>query len=238
MKSIVLFSGGIDSTTALAIAIGNHPENVVALTIRYGSKHMTSEGAAAEAIIEHYGCVYEIIDLPSGIFEGADSALMGDAPMPHVDYQDVVAEGPSATVVPFRNAVFLSIATAAALRWSASQVWLATHMADYAQWAYPDCSPEFVGSMAAAIYVGTMHEVRLVTPFSWLTKGAVVGMALQAGVPIDLTWSCYQGGSKHCGVCPTCRERIAAFLTAGCKDPVPYEIEPTWPAELIDWSLE
>lgn len=86
-----------------------------------------------------------------------------------------------------------------------------------------DCTPEFIGAMASAIYIGTYHQVRLHAPLTWLTKAEVIRLGVQLNVPYELTWSCYEGGGKHCGVCPTCRARKQAFMDADVVDPTEYE---------------
>jgi len=239
MKNVVLFSGGVDSTTALAMACKDGPEETLALSVTYGSKHESAEMRAARSIVDFFGCKHEIIKLPESIFQGNVSALMADADieMPQAEYQEVEKEGPSSTVVPFRNALFLTIATARAIIHDANYLWIATHMSDYANWAYPDCSPEFLGGMANAIYVGTMHKVRLITPFSWMAKTGIISIAKAYNVPLELTWSCYQGGLFHCGTCPTCLERIAAFNGAGFTDAVEYLTFPLWSLTNKPWEV-
>lgn len=228
MRSVVLLSGGMDSTTALAMARREGP--VIPLSIRYGSTHQVREGNAATRVAEWYGLSQEIvrIELPKEIFAGGTSALLGYDNIPNEEYHDIEKETPSVTVVPFRNALLISVATAIAESRGYDHVWAAVHGTDAAGWAYPDCTPEFTGAMANAIYVGTLHKVRLATPFSWATKSDIVKLAVQLEAPMHLTYSCYRGRQLHCGVCPTCLERIKAFSEAGYIDPVHYETEPIW----------
>lgn len=98
-------------------------------------------------------------------------------------------------------------------------------MDDGANWAYPDCTPEFNGSMASAIYIGTYHKVRLLTPLQWLTKTDVIVLGRAIDAPLHLTYSCYEGRLEHCGLCPTCVNRIEAFKRSGFNDPTHYEKE-------------
>jgi 7-cyano-7-deazaguanine synthase len=105
----------------------------------------------------------------------------------------------------------------------ASWVFWGAHAEDAENWAYPDCTPEFNGGMANAIYIGTYHKVRLAVPFQWLRKYQIVSRAFQLQAPLELTWSCYRGREKHCGTCPTCRARKAAFAQASHPDPTLYE---------------
>lgn len=101
-------------------------------------------------------------------------------------------------------------------------VYFGAHSEDAANWAYPDCTPEFIGSMANAIYIGSYQSIRLYTPLQWLFKSEVVELGDKLGVPFENTWSCYKGEDLQCGVCPTCRSRREAFITAHVKDPTTY----------------
>lgn len=232
METVVLLSGGMDSTTVLAQAIADGATRVWAVTANYNSRHASREQDAARAVVDWYTRMgYDIhhifVTLPD-VFRGAGSSLMGEQDVPRGVYQDPEVEGPSNTEVPFRNANLLSAATAIALTHQAKCLYFGPHASDHRRWAYPDCSPEFVGAMANAIYVGTLHRVRLVTPFIYMTKADVVTRAALLEAPLHLTWSCYEGQLLHCGVCPTCRERIGAFAEAGFADPVAYLIPQNW----------
>lgn len=222
MNRIVLLSGGMDSATALGLALEDK-SNVAALSIKYGSVHEEAEGNAARMVAEFYGLPLQTYNLPSSIFSGGTSSLMGMTAIPDEEYHDPAKETPSTTVVPFRNANFLSIATALAEARGYDEVWMAVHATDHGGWAYPDCSPEFIGSMQAAVYIGTLRKVRLIAPFISMTKGEIVSAGMKLGVPYHLTWSCYRGGKVACGNCPTCRERRKAFYDAGEVDPIEYE---------------
>jgi 7-cyano-7-deazaguanine synthase len=151
--------------------------------------------------------------------------------IPNVDYKDI--EGVSPTYVPFRNGQLLSKAAALAQAEGFSELYFGAHAEDAQNWAYPDCTPEFIGAMANAIYIGTYHKVRLCTPLEWLTKTEVVALGDVLGVPFHLTWSCYAGGEKHCGTCPTCRARHQAFYDAVVDDPTEYADVPQPPKEEI-----
>lgn len=103
-------------------------------------------------------------------------------------------------------------------------VYFGAHSEDAANWAYPDCTPEFIGSQANAIYVGTYFCIRLHTPLQWLMKSEIVELGTKLGVDFANTWSCYKGETLHCGGCPTCRSRKEAFVKAGVKDPTEYSV--------------
>ena len=123
---------------------------------------------------------------------------------------------------PFGTPCF-SHATALAQIMDAQYVYFAAHADDAHNWAYPDTTPEFIGAMGNAMWIGTYHQVRLRTPLMWLTKAEIVTLGTRKNVPFELTYSCYEGNPKHCGACPTCVNRIEAFRQAGIKDPVEYE---------------
>lgn len=101
-------------------------------------------------------------------------------------------------------------------------IYFGAHAEDAANWAYPDCTPEFIGAMANAIHVGTYGAVRLYTPIQWSGKADIIRMGTELGVDWAGTWSCYAGGEHHCGTCPTCRARKAGFVAAGVTDPTVY----------------
>ena len=233
MKALVVLSGGLDSTVALAEAIDLHgylPDDVGAVTFTYGQKH-DKEIQAAEDVTSYYGLRYHaIIDLPR-IFAGSGSVLMAEneLEMPSASYGDLSeSNGISPTYVPYRNGNFLSMATTVALVEDAGEVWAGMHAEDAHNWAYPDCTPEFLGAMAGAIYVGSYHKTRLITPHMWRTKAEVTAKGIELGAPLDLTWSCYNGEGVACGTCPTCVGRIQAFIAIGETDPVPYQIYVDW----------
>jgi len=231
MKHLVLVSGGMDSATVLAMAAQQRScEDVLALSIRYGSTHQKTEMRAAQKVCKAIGVEQYVITLPNDIFVGGSSALLGEIPIPVGEYHDIDKESPSATVVPFRNGVFLSIAVAMAEAHGFDKVWYANHANDATGFAYPDCTPEFMGAMTSAAYIGTHRKVRLATPFQWMKKSDIVREAVIRFVPLGLTWSCYRGKEVHCGSCPTCTERINAFRMACYIDPVKYAIEVQWPA--------
>ena len=229
MKTVVLLSGGLDSTTVLAQAIADGAEEVLAVTFTYGSRHSLEELAAAERVAWHYfhlsyNVVHRVIPLPD-IFKGGQSALMGDVDVPKETYRDYEAgEGESITVVPFRNANLISAAVTLAEVDQYERIYAGMHASDHGAWAYPDCSPEFLGAMANAIYVGTLHRVRLVFPLIWMTKAEVAARADLLNAPYKLTYSCYRGGPLHCGECPTCIERRLAFEEGIGHDPTEYKV--------------
>ena len=223
MKALVLFSGGLDSSTCLALAIEKYgKENVIALSISYGQKH-SKEINAARAVAEYYGTELVSLDL-APIFEGSDCALLegSNQAIPKGDYanQLVSSDGkPVSTYVPFRNGLFLSCAASVALSRGCGVIYYGVHSDDAAGSAYPDCSSDFNDHMSKAIYIGSAQQLKVVAPFVDHTKAEVVAQGLRLGVPYELTWSCYEGNDKPCGCCGTCIDRAKAFAANGVKDP-------------------
>ena len=223
MKALVLFSGGLDSSTCLALAIEKYgKENVIALSISYGQKH-SKEINAARAVAEYYGTELVSLDL-APIFEGSDCALLegSDQAIPKGDYanQLVSSDGkPVSTYVPFRNGLFLSCAASVALSRGCGVIYYGVHSDDAAGSAYPDCSSDFNDHMSKAISIGSAQQLKVVAPFVDHTKAEVVAQGLRLGVPYELTWSCYEGNDKPCGCCGTCIDRAKAFAANGVKDP-------------------
>ena len=222
MKALVLHSGGLDSSTLLAAA-ADECDEVVGLSIAYGQKHQARELRAAREVCAYFKAEHHEIELPD-VFKGFGSTLMDtDKDNPHLTYEEIRAsEGPSPTYVPFRNANLLSIATATAQIHKCDIVYFGAHSDDAHNYAYPDCTPEFIGAMANAISVGTYYTVRLKTPIMWMTKGQVTEWGDTLGVPFEITYSCYEGTEIHCGECPTCVSRQVAFEEAGVDDPTEY----------------
>lgn len=226
-KAVVLLSGGLDSTTLLAQAVEDNDE-ILALSCFYWQKH-SIELDCAFNIAQEYGVPWRRVDLPQ-VFGGAGSTLIDpDLSQPHLTYREIhETGGPSPTVVPFRNANLISVATSVAVVEKAQYIYIATHGEDAHNWAYPDCTPEFLGAMANAIYIGTYKEVRLRFPFAWMMKKDIVALGYKLEVPYQLTHSCYDGKVPACGLCPTCVERIAAFKANSLIDPILYEISIDW----------
>ena len=224
MKALVLFSGGVDSTTCLAMAVKRYgAENVIALSVSYGQKHI-KEIKAARSIAQYYGVKHLQLNLAS-IFEGSDCSLLqgSDSEIPKESYAQQLTKtdgAPVSTYVPFRNGLFLATAASVALSNGCGVIYYGAHSDDAAGNAYPDCSQSFNNAINEAIYIGSGKQLRVEAPFVGLTKADVVRRGLELNVPYELTWSCYEGGEKPCGVCGTCRDRMAAFEANGVTDPI------------------
>ena len=223
MEALVLFSGGVDSTTCLGIAVDKYgSENVLALSVSYGQKH-TKEIDSARAVAKHYGVELYELDL-SEMFRFSDCSLLkgSSEEVPHESYAEQLKEtdgSPVSTYVPFRNGLFISSAAAIAISRGCSVIYYGAHSDDAAGNAYPDCSETFNNAMSEAVWVGSGNQVRIEAPFVSKTKADVVKMGLELGVPYELTWSCYEGGDVPCGKCGTCVDRAKAFAENGVPDP-------------------
>lgn len=223
MKAMVLASGGIDSTTCLGMAVERYGrEQVVALSVSYGQKH-DKELQASRAVAEYYGVEYLSLDLAK-IFAYSDCSLLKHSgqEIPEEDYGEQLKkmEGrPVSTYVPFRNGLFLSSAASLALSKGCGVIYYGAHGDDAAGNAYPDCSMEFHRAISDAIFIGSGEQLKVEAPFVGLAKWEVVKRGLELQVPYHLTWSCYEGRERPCGVCGTCIDREKAFRINGVEDP-------------------
>ena len=214
-NSLIAYSGGVDSTTLL---YEYREEIACAVGFDYGSKHNAREIAAAKAICRELEIPYLIIPLAFIEEYFRSDLLLSGGEMQLGDYSE---ENMSSTVVPFRNGIMLSVLAGLAESRDLQQVLIANHFGDHA--IYPDCRESFVKPMGEAITAGTSNGVKLVAPYTALTKAEIVARGTRLGVPYGKTYSCYQGGERHCGRCGTCRERHDAFVANGLEDPTLYE---------------
>ena len=222
--AVVLLSGGLDSSTALARTIERGCE-VITLTFSYGQRHSRELGSAKK-VADHYGVRRQItVDLDIGKY--LDSSLTQPSMRipTGADGQDDRPSIPS-TYVPARNIVFMSVAAAIAESVGADRVVIAVNSVDFSD--YPDCTPRFIDAYQKMLEVGTRvgvdgRAVLIDAPLLEMSKAEIVREAVRLGVPLELTWSCYAGGAKACGVCDSCRLRLKGFREAGAKDPVEYE---------------
>lgn len=225
-KAVVLSSGGLDSTTCLAIAVNKYgAENVSALSIFYGQRH-AKELEAARNVATFYNVAHYEFDAAE-IFRNSNSALLdtSTAPLEKTSYAAQIQKNSSpriATYVPFRNGLMLSMAASFAdglYEDSNIEIYIGVHSDDVAGNAYADCSAKFIAAMSAAVRIGTYEKIHIVAPFLCQNKADVVRAGLELGVPYELTWSCYERGDVPCGQCATCRDRAAAFAANNVKDP-------------------
>lgn len=227
MKVLVLVSGGVDSTTCLAMMADKYgKDQVTALSMFYGQKH-NKELECARAVAEYYGVEYMELDL-SLIFQYSNCSLLSHSTeeIPQESYAEQLKKtdgAPVSTYVPFRNGLFLSCAASVALSKGCNVIYYGAHSDDAAGNAYPDCSDAFNQAMNQAVYEGSGHQLEIRAPFVNMTKKDVVAEGLRLGVPYELTWSCYEGHEKACGICGTCIDRRKAFEANGAIDPIQYE---------------
>jgi 7-cyano-7-deazaguanine synthase len=214
-KVVVLLSGGLDSATVAAQAIADGYE-AIALSFRYGQRHQR-ELQAAQNIVQQLGITeHQIIDV--NLSQWGGSALTDQQiAVPTTGVTDTI---PS-TYVPGRNTVFIAIALSLAEARQAEAIYLGINAVDYS--GYPDCRPDYLEAYqhlaSLSSKVGREGKtIQLVAPLVMDTKVDIVHRAVKLGVPIQETWSCYQGLAKPCGVCDSCRIRDRALIEAGYPD--------------------
>ncbi len=216
VKSLVVFSGGLDSTVLL-YHLKAEGKDVRALSVNYGQRHGV-ELERAKEICGDIGVAWDLIDLSAaGPLLGASALTNRNIAVPDGHY---AKETMKQTVVPNRNMILIALATARAIAVGAEEVAYAAHHGDHA--IYPDCRPEFAEAMDGAIRLADWSQVTLSRPFVRLSKSDIVRLGAVLGVPFAKTWSCYKGGDAHCGRCGTCIERREAFFLADVEDPTEY----------------
>lgn len=223
-KAVVLLSGGLDSTTALALAHQQGFE-LHTLSFDYGQRHQR-EVDAANAVARHYHVAQQKtakIDLR--IFGG--SALTADIPVPHDRDMQAMSHDIPITYVPARNTVFLSFALAYAEVSAADDIFLGINAIDYS--GYPDCRPEYLEAFERMANLATKattqdgRKFHIHAPLMYMDKAEIIRIGTQLGVPYELTWSCYEGDELACGTCDSCLLRLNGFAEAGLKDPIGYK---------------
>ena len=215
-----MVSGGIDSSTLCYRAV-REGFTVFPLTLVYGQKH-EREIRSAAAVCESLGLPPRVVDISSArsLF-GASALTDADVPIPGVSASEENYETLAITVVPNRNAVFLSLAVAYSQSVGCDAVLYGAHHSD--RGVYPDCRREFVSAFEAAERLATDNEKLVIdAPFAEMDKSEIVTLGARLGVPFERTWSCYAGSRIHCGSCSSCRERKRAFEEAEVADPTEY----------------
>ena len=226
MRAVVLLSGGLDSTTTLAIAKSDGYE-VVALSFRYGQRHEIELDRAAH-IAASYHVRHVICDIDLRSVGG--SALTGDLDVPKHRTTDAMAEGIPVTYVPARNTIFLSFALAWCEVLGASDIFIGVNAIDYS--GYPDCRPAFISAFEEVARLGTKAGVegtpfRIHTPLIMMTKAEIIATGMRLGVDYAQTSTCYEPRSSDgaaCGSCDACLLRLKGFAEAGLQDPVSYQV--------------
>ena len=207
--SVIVLSGGMDSTTLLH---DRKEQIALAVTFDYGSKHNAREIECARKNCEMLGIEHLVIPLDFMAKYFKSSLLIGGEDIPEGHYAD---ENMKSTVVPFRNGIMLSIAAGLAESRGLGKVMLANHGGDHA--IYPDCRPGFIDAMSDAICQGTYDGIVIDAPYTGITKSDIARIGKKIGVDYSLTYSCYKGEERHCGKCGTCVERFEALRDAGIE---------------------
>lgn len=214
-NSVIIVSGGMDSITLL---YDHKDEIALGISFDYGSNHNAREIPFAKMHCERLGIKHITINLDfmhqyfkSSLLDGADA-------IPEGHYAD---DNMKSTVVPFRNGIMLSIAIGIAESNNLDQVFIANHGGDHT--IYPDCRPEFIKAIDSAANAGTYNNVKVVAPYTQITKSDIARIGKKLGIDYTETWSCYKGGEIHCGKCGTCVERKEALSEAGIEDRTIYE---------------
>src|SRR6476646_8767895 len=223
--AVLLLSGGLDSTTMLALAV-KQGFDVHAMTFRYGQRH-SSEIEAARRVARAYGVRDHVVaDIDLRTFGG--SALTADIDVPKDRSSDAISHGIPITYVPARNTIFLSFCLAWAEVLGAADIFIGVNALDYS--GYPDCRPEYIDAFQKMANLATRGGVegttpiRIQTPLLHLSKREIVELGRSLGVDYSLTLSCYDPtpDGEACGHCDACTLRLKGFAEAGTADPAPY----------------
>ena len=213
--SVIVVSGGMDSVTLL---YEKKDEIALGISFDYGSNHNHNELPLAALHCQRLGIAHVVIPLgfmhqyfKSRLLESGES-------IPDGNYDE---ENMKSTVVPFRNGVMLAVAAGIAESNGLTKVLIANHGGDHT--IYPDCRPEFIAAMDAAVEAGTFARVRVVAPYTNISKADIARRGRALGIDYAETWSCYKGGHVHCGTCGTCVERKEALREAGIEDNTTYQ---------------
>jgi 7-cyano-7-deazaguanine synthase len=211
-KCVVVLSGGPDSTV-VAYWAKSQGYDVSCLSFKYG-QIADKETEHAKLIAQSLGVPIKVIDMNNlkELFMGVTSLCDRNIALTSTFSQPII--------VPFRNAIFLSIAVSYAAGIGAKKIFYGAHGSDAA--FYPDCREEFYKSMEQTARLGTEMDIEIKAPFSGIPKSELIKIGASLGVPFQITWSCYLDGTKHCGKCESCVNRKNAFKEAGVADPTAY----------------
>jgi 7-cyano-7-deazaguanine synthase len=222
-KAVVLLSGGLDSSTVLAIAAAEGYEPC-ALSFRYGQRHVFELERAREVALAQGASAHVVVDIDLRQFGG--SALTADIAVPKGRSSDEMSHGIPITYVPARNTIFLSFALAWAETLGSSDIFVGVNALDYS--GYPDCRPEYIAAFermanlaTRAGVEGTQH-LKIHAPLITMTKAQIIRKGLELGVDYAITSSCYDPGAQGepCGKCDSCQLRAKGFAEAGSPDPL------------------
>ncbi len=223
-KCVVLLSGGLDSSVTAFVARKDIGEkgHLHALTFDYGQKHRKEIEAASKIAIALEAVAHVVFPISLG--QLSDSALLSSS-VKGIPTKGV-EKGIPTTWVPQRNSIFLALAFIYAETIGADRIYIGVNSRDYS--GYPDCRPEFIAAITTALnlaskrFVESGKGIGIVAPLQYKYKAEIVRLGSELGVPFILTWSCYQGKERACGVCDSCRLRRQGFEEAGLEDPLRY----------------
>lgn len=221
-KCVILLSGGMDSVTLLHYVVNElQCKEVYALSFNYGQKHSRELEEAAwncrkfTQVQEHRTLNLEFM---KGILENSSSLVGDKIEVPDLDSIKQEDLDQPVTYVPNRNMMLLSLAASYAESRGCREVFYGAQAQD--EYGYWDCTKEFLERINGVLSLNRRESVKINAPFVSKSKGDVVGIGLSNGVDFSHTWTCYRGGKKACGSCPSCRERALAFSKAGAADPL------------------
>lgn len=213
IKTIVVLSGGMDSTTLLYRML-NEGNEVKAISFNYGQRH-SRELEQASRTCKKLGVEHKIVDISFIKEIVSNSALTGDIPVPEGHYE---AESMKLTVVPNRNMIMASIAIGWAVNLDYDEIALGVHAGDHT--IYPDCRPEFIDALSEIAAVANFKSIGIVAPYLYSDKGDIAIEGKRLGVDYSSTQTCYVGTAIPCGRCGACQERAEAFRKAEELDPL------------------
>lgn len=220
INSVVIVSGGMDSVTLLHYLVKQERRTPTVLTFTYGQKH-SKEIDFASYQTQLLGCAdHHLVDISFLAPAFASSALVSSG-LAIPDMATVEGDPQPLTYVPNRNLIFLSIAAAYAETRGASEVYYGAQRHDL--YGYWDTTPQFVERLNAILQLNRKNTIQIRTPFVHFSKADILRVGYELGVDYSRTWSCYEGDTAACGVCPTCAERLQAFAEIGIPDPLPYQ---------------
>ncbi len=224
MKAVILLSGGLDSSTVLYQALADGCE-CCAISFDYQQRHRKELNSAREVakkagVVEHQVIKFDLRQW------GGSALTDNSIDLPQERSLEEMSQNIPVTYVPARNTIFLSFALSYAETIAAVRIYIGVNALDYS--GYPDCRPDYIQAMQSVFRLGTKqgregNPINIVTPLIDLKKTEIIQLGNKLGVPWDLTWSCYSGGDVACGVCDSCRLRLAAFAELGLTDPVEYD---------------
>lgn len=222
-KAIVVLSGGLDSTVAMSSYTDDY--DVYGITFDYGQKAIKQEIKASADICKYYSIPHKIMDL-KWLGEISNSALNNADEVPELDESqlddmEICTESASKVWVPGRNIVFTSVATSFAESIGASKIIVGWDLEEAN--TFPDNSKEFLNAFNELLKIGSPEDIEISAPAIDLNKKEIVELGIKNNAPMDLSYSCYTGNDKHCGVCESCMRRKRAFKQAGINDPTVYE---------------